>query len=371
MKIVVDGMAGAPGSSGYVILEQMLAGWAELGIDELHVLLHPESTMVLHPSIHVEPVPFGRNVALSRVRAQTLQIPRLCRRIGADALLGFTPSTSVAPLPCPRVIIAYDMRHDLLPHQFPFRTRYYKKFSYSIGWHQADAIACITERTRNDLVGPRPWLRDRLVGIAPLGSDHVASWSVAPSAEPYAVAFGQYGNKNVDMVIDAWGLLRDRGHVMPLKLIGMPDSARATAEAHIARLGLGHLVTPVGWLFGDDLRQCFGGAGLFVFPSEFEGFGIPAVEAMRLRIPLVISPEAALREVTGGHATVMSDFGAAPLADAVQQALTMTAEQLDAARDRAMEFTWKRMASSLHDLIVAAHERRRAHPPDLAIREAG
>jgi glycosyltransferase involved in cell wall biosynthesis len=371
MKIVVDGMAGAPGSSGYVILEQMLAGWADLGIDELHVLLHPASTMELDPSITVVPVHYGRNLAFSRVRAQTFLVPRLCRQLGADALLGFTPSTSIAPLPCPRVIIAYDLRHDLLPHQFPFMTRYYKKVSYAIGWHQADGIACITERTRNDLVGPRPWLRDRLVEIAPLGSDHVASWTVTPSDQPYAVAFGQYGNKNVDLVIDAWGLLRDRGVAMPIKLIGMPDSMRATAEAHIARLGLSDLVTPMAWLFGDDLKQCFGGAGVFVFPSEFEGFGIPAVEAMRLRVPLVISPEAALREVTDGHATVMTDFSAAALADAVEKALTMTPAQLEAARNRAMEFTWGRMAQSLHDLIAAALLRRgRAPSPDLAVGEA-
>lgn len=356
-------MAGAPGSSGYVILEHLLEGWGNLGLDQLHVLLHPSSTMSLPDSVVVEPVHYGRNVAASRIKAQTVLIPRLCRRIGADAMLGFTPSTSMSPLPCPRVIIAYDMRHDLLPHQFPFKTRWNKKISYGIGWHQADAIACITERTRHDLLGPRPWLRKRLVGLAPLGSDHVASWTVTPSAEPYAVAFGQYGNKNVDMVIDAWAILRDRGAAMPIKLIGMPESERATAEAHIKRLGLTDLVTPVGWLFGDDLRQCFGGAGLFVFPSEFEGFGIPAVEAMRLRIPLVISPEAALMEVTAGHATVMSDFGPAPLADAVEKALTSTPADLEAARERAMEFTWPRMANDLRGLIAQAIERRGKRPP--------
>jgi glycosyltransferase involved in cell wall biosynthesis len=370
MRIVVDGMGGAPGSSGYVILEHLLEAWGALGVDELHVLLHPASTMVLPDSVVVERVHYGRNIPASRVRAQTFQIPRLCRRIGADAMLGFTPSTSMSPLPCPRVIIAYDMRHDLLPHQFPFKTRWHKKISYGIGWHQADAIACITERTRNDLVGPRPWLRDRLVGLAPLGSDHVAAWTVTPNAEPYAVAFGQYGNKNVGMVIDAWAILRDRGTAMPLKLLGMPESERARAEAQIARLNLGDLVTSVGWLFGDDLRQCFGGAGVFVFPSEFEGFGIPAVEAMRLRIPLVISPEAALMEVTDGRATVMSDFGAAPLAEAVEKALTTTPAELDAARERAMEFTWSRMANSLRDLIGQALAKRgKAPTPDSVVGE--
>jgi glycosyltransferase involved in cell wall biosynthesis len=246
------------------------------------------------------------------------------------------------------------MRHDLLPHQFPITARWHKKISYWIGWHQADAIACITERTRNDLVGPRPWLRDRLVGLSPLGSDHVASWTVTPSDEPYALAFGQYGNKNVEMVIDAWAILKERGTAMPLKLLGMPDSERARATAQISRLGLDDLVEPLGWLFGDDLRQCFGGAGLFVFPSEFEGFGIPAVEAMRLRIPLVISPEAALMEVTDGRATVMSDFGPGPLAEAVEKALTTTPAELEAARERAMEFSWTRMATDVRTLIAQA-----------------
>jgi glycosyltransferase involved in cell wall biosynthesis len=362
MKIVVDGLGGAPGSSGYVILEHMLNAWGNLEVDDLHVLLHPDSTMSLPDSVIQEPVRWGRNIQASRVRAQTFLIPRLCRRLGADAMLGFTPSTSMAPLPCVRAIIAYDMRHDLLPHQFPFKVRWAKKISYGVGWRQADAIACITERTRNDLLGPRPWLRDHLVGIAPLGSDHVASWTVTPSAEPYALAFGQYGNKNVGMVLDAWAILRDRGTAMPLKLLGMPESERAKAEAQIARLRLGDLVTSVGWLFGDDLRQCFGGAGLFVFPSEFEGFGIPAVEAMRLRIPLVVSPEAALMEVTDGRATVMSDFGPAPLAEAVEKAMTSTPVELDAARERAMEFTWTRMANSLRGLIAQAIARRGRAP---------
>ncbi len=100
MKIVVDGMAGAPGSSGYVILEQLLGGWAGLELDELHVLLHPAATMSLPESIVVEPVRFGRRVALDRVRAQTFLIPRLCRQLGADALLGFTPF-HVDPRRCP------------------------------------------------------------------------------------------------------------------------------------------------------------------------------------------------------------------------------------------------------------------------------
>jgi len=355
----VDGIGAGAGSSAAVILEHMLEGWQGLGGDELHVVLDPTSRVAVPAGVDVEHVDTTRQTELRRIRAQTFVVPRVCRAVGADAMVGLLPSATVAPLPCPRLVIAYDMRHELLPEQFSFKQRWLKKISYGIGWRQADAIACITERTKRDLLAPRPWLRDHRIGIAPLGSDHVGTWPTVPIDEPYAVAFGQYGNKNVDMVIDAWGVLRDRGEAMPIKLIGMPDAARATAEAHIGRLGLGELVEPVGWLFGEDLQRCFASAGLFVFPSDFEGFGIPAVEAMRLRIPLVISPEDALLEVTDGHATVMEGWGPEPLADAVVRARCTAPERLDAARARAEEFTWRRMAESIRSLADQAIAARR------------
>ncbi|NHA01524.1 glycosyltransferase family 4 protein [Nocardioides sp. W3-2-3] len=54
------------------------------------------------------------------------------------------------------------------------------------------------------------------------------------------------------------------------------------------------------WLDDDAFQRCFAGAGLIVFPSDFEGFGLPAAEALRLGIPLVVSADEALAEVTGG-----------------------------------------------------------------------
>jgi glycosyltransferase involved in cell wall biosynthesis len=362
MRIVVDGLGAEPGTSASVILEHLVSGWASLGTDTLHVLVHPQSRLSSRAGVDVIPARFGRFAAVSRIRAQTFLIPRMCRRLRADGLVGLLPSTSIAPLPCPRVIIALDLRYELLPHQFHATTRIVRKVAYWVGWHQADGIGCISERTRQDLLRPRPWLRNRRVAVTPLGSDHVASWRTSPGDHPYAVAFGQFGNKNAAMVIDGWAVLRDRGPVMPLRLIGMPDEARQAADAQIAAHGLGDLVTPVGWLYEEDLRQCFAGAALFVFPSNFEGFGLPAVEAMRLRVPLVIGPEPALLEVTQDTATVMDEWTARSLADAVDRALTPSSSALDAAEARASEFTWAGMASGLRALLTDAIAGRPPEP---------
>ena len=361
MRIVVDGMPTEAGSSLAVILEHLLEGWVELGGDELHLVISPRAGIAVPPEVTVHTVDSGRWTMVDRFSAQTRLVPRLCRELRADALLGVTPTTTVLPLPCPRVVILYDLRHEVLPEQFPWKSRLLRKVGWGLGFRQADGIAAISQRTKDDLLRSRPRLADGNVRVAPLGGDHVAGWPVDRTGEGYALAFGQWGNKNVDMVIDGWGELLERGEdPMPLKLIGMSEEAQAKAQEHIDRRGLTGLAQPTGWLFGDDLQRCFASAELMVFPSSFEGFGMPPVEAMRLGIPVVITPEAAMLEVTAGLVTVMDGFGPGPLADAVVRARGTTPAQLDAARARAEEFTWRRMAEEVRRTIEVARTGRGA-----------
>jgi glycosyltransferase involved in cell wall biosynthesis len=108
------------------------------------------------------------------------------------------------------------------------------------------------------------------------------------------------------------------------------------------------------WLERADYQRHFASASVIVFASDFEGFGLPAVEAMRLRIPLVISPDPALLEVTGGLAEVMSGWEAADLAEAVGRALDSSPDQLDRAADFVAPHTWRRQAASTRELLTWA-----------------
>ena len=69
-------------------------------------------------------------------------------------------------LPCPRAIIALDLRHEARPQQFTAGRRLLRRVSYGIGYHQADAIACISQRTSDDLLAAHPFLRSRRVTVA-------------------------------------------------------------------------------------------------------------------------------------------------------------------------------------------------------------
>jgi glycosyltransferase involved in cell wall biosynthesis len=360
MRVVVDGLP-VRGGSLAIVVQHLLEGWTQLGGDELHLVIGPHAELEVPSAVAVHRVEFGRVPALGRLRAQNAEVGRLCRRLRADAMLGVLPTTVVTPLPCPRALITYDLRHEQRPEQFSRQSRVLRKISYGLGFRQADAILCISARTRDDLLVSRPWLARREVRVALLGGDHAANWDRPPAAgaAPYAIAFGQYGNKNVGLVIEAWARLRQRGAALPLVIVGLGETARAAAQAQADGLGLAGVVTAEQWLPAEAFRARFAGASLVVFPSDFEGFGMPAVEAMRLGIPLVISPERTLLEVTAGHASVMAGWGADTLADAVVHARAATDEQLAAARQHAETFTWARTAAATRDALAAVLAGRR------------
>jgi glycosyltransferase involved in cell wall biosynthesis len=198
-----------------------------------------------------------------------------------------------------------------------------------------------------------PNLRDRPIKAALLGADHVDGWPSTPVPTPYAIAFGRYLHKNVELLLDAWAIRYQRGdRSLPLALTGVAGWQRPVVDELIVQRGLGDFVTVSPWLAIEEFRGVFASSSLVVFPSEFEGFGLPAAEAMRRGIPVVISADPALLEITAGHATVMDQNTPDALVAAVDTALGRTAESIEAARAYAGRFTWKNFASGTREVLA-------------------
>jgi glycosyltransferase involved in cell wall biosynthesis len=215
-----------------------------------------------------------------------------------------------------------------------------------------DHLYCITERTRTDLITSRPWMKDK-AELAEYGADHVDDWPKAERANPpYALAFGQFANKNVNAVLDAWAEFVKTNDEVNLRLVAMGKADREAATDRVARLGIADRVELMPWLDDAQFEACFAGAGLVVFPSDFEGFGLPAIEALRLGIPLVISTDPAVVEVSGGHAVIAGDISPKPLAAAMAEGLLRTPEQIEAGRQHTEKYTWSRMAQTIRDGLV-------------------
>ncbi len=354
MRVLIDAIP-ITGASTAVVTEHLLRAWADLGTDdEVHVVIGPRPGFDISPKLHVHRIAGDHVELLHRLWTQSVSIPRLCREMKADIVLGLIASTTIAPLPCPRGILVHDMRHELRPEQFLRRTLFFRGISYRLGYRQSRAIACVSERTRRDLMATHPELEQALVRVVHLGADHTASWPARQPGPRYAIAFGQYANKNVDLVLRAWSRLVARGEVLPLRILALPKAEKAKVDAEVARRGLTEWVRTLPWLPTEEYHAHFASASLVVFPSDFEGFGLPAVEAMSLGIPLVISSDAALGEVTGGHAVTMETPEPDALADAVEAARQLSPAALDAARAHAATYTWSRAAADMRALLGAA-----------------
>jgi alpha-1,3-rhamnosyl/mannosyltransferase len=101
----------------------------------------------------------------------------------------------------------------------------------------------------------------------------------------------------------------------------------------------------LGYVPDEDLPGLYAGAGCFVFPTLYEGFGMPILEAMASGIPVLTSTTGAAPEVSGGLAVCVNPYDVEAIADGIDRALETSPSLLAQARDHATMFTWGRCAS--------------------------
>ncbi|WP_183094328.1 glycosyltransferase family 4 protein [Nocardioides stalactiti] len=358
MHLVVDAVVVRAGSSA-IVIEHLLRGWTEAAPEDRVTLLVDAAGPAFavpegYEVVTVAP-PFGGPVGAMWLRS--FGVRRAARALRPDGVLAAVPATGLVGYGADtgrRGLILYDLRHELRPHQFSRGTRVSRRVSWSWTMSRADGIYTISERTLTDLRERHPRLARPGVA-AQLGADHVDAWPTPTTDDaeaPYALAFGHFGNKNADAVIEGWAQFCRTDDRWRLRLVGMGSADREAATARVAELGVADRVELMPWLDDQQFQDCFVGAGLVIFPSDFEGFGLPAIEAMRLGIPVVVSGDPALAEVTGGHAAVTASTSPEDLAAAVTEALALSPEQLEAGRRFTDHFAWRRTASVVRSSLL-------------------
>jgi glycosyltransferase involved in cell wall biosynthesis len=367
VRVVIDAMCAEYGGIRTYV-EHLLLGWAEAHPeDEVHVALRAGSTLAT-PGLTRHEYAVGRPDALSRPWIQATAMHRMIKSVAPDVVLATAPTTDVRRVDAAVAVVILDLRAEILPHQFSRGRRALRKISYERSYSLADGFLSISQRSLDDLHRLHPATTSKPGTVAYLGGDHARAWAVANSersdvsTKRPAIAFAHHTNKNPQLVIDAWALLKARGvEVPPLTFLGVSGELRPGLTASISAHGLTDLITLSKFLPDEEFQRTFADASMVVFPSDFEGFGLPVVEAQTLRKPLVIAPDAGLVEVAGGHAAVTADWTPEALADAIEQALDTTDEQLDAAEEWAGEFTWSRCIEVTHaaltDLVAARANR--------------
>ena len=341
MRVLIEAMCAEFGGIRTYV-ENLLEAWPSVfPDDDVHVLVAAGASLPVPATMTRHEVLVRRPATAGRPLAQTRHVAALVKLLRPDAVLATLPSTTLRHTRAPMAVVVYDLRHELRPEQFTAFRRLLRRISYGRGYAVSDGIIAISQRSLDDLHRLHPSTVRLPSVVAHLGADHVDAWEVHQTGPGgHAVTFAHHTNKNLDLVLAGWQRLAETSSPPLLRILGLGGQRRAEAAEQLAARGLSDLIALEPFLPEPEFRTALAAAGLVLFPSDFEGFGLPVAEGMRLRIPVVIGPEAATLEVAGGHAVVMADWTPESLAAAVTEALSYDAARLDAAQEFASRYTW-------------------------------
>lgn len=291
-----------------------------------------------------------------RLRWQQWELPRRARAAGAE-LLHVTGFDAPRWRPCPVVLTVHDLIGMLFPHALPPIARLYwsRWLPHTVRW--ADAIIANSENTRRDLVRllhiPTERIRTIYLGVdgsfhAPTDRDTLeAVRSHYQLSQPLILYVGTLEpRKGIDTLIAAFAQLAgDLPH--SLIIAGKRGWYTETLFRQAESTGLGERVRFLDYVAAEHLPALYGLANLFVFPSRYEGFGLPVLEAMACGTPVVCSNASSLPEVAGEAALLVPPDDVDALAEAMARALRDAALRqrlVSLGFGQARRFTWSEAA---------------------------
>ncbi len=256
----------------------------------------------------------------------------------------------------PTAVVVYDLVPFVEGGQAQSRAAAIERATIRPALRRAAALPCISEATQADLQRLFPHTRKKASTI-PLAADASFADPVArpghPDLEkPYVLAVGTLEpRKNLERLVAAWGQLPDALRAShDLALVG----PRGWDDSDILRTAHEGGAKLLGRVEEDELRALYAGAAVFVYPSLYEGFGLPVLEAMAAGAPVITSNLSSLPEVAGDAALLVDPLDTAAIATGIERVLTDAplAQRLRAAgRTRAAEFSWKRTAAETLALL--------------------
>ncbi len=247
--------------------------------------------------------------------------------------------------------------HDLTFIKFP-----QEHLPYSIGVHQrhlnrakdrAAAIIAVSQSTKNDLVDSGiPADKIRVVYEAagkifkPVKTDSVKK--KYQLSKPFILSVGTIEpRKNLDRLIEAWQKLADRPELVIVGKFGWGEGVKPIKGVRL-----------MGFVPDEDLAGFYSLAKAFVYPSLYEGFGLPVVEALSCGCPVVTSDRSSLPEVGGDAAVYVDPESVSSISKGIQAALSQTKKLKELGLEQAKKFSWEKTARETLSIYKEVYDHR-------------
>lgn len=268
-----------------------------------------------------------------------------------------------------KVVTIHDMVVKAYPETVRFRTKHLLNTGMKKSMKRADVIITDSEFSKSEIEKYFPQYSHKVqVVYCGVNSDKfypVEDKSVVEKVKRSLDIEGEYflylgtiePRKNLERLIEAYSLLLKKDENVPrLVMAGGKGWLNSNIYQKVVELKLEKYVQFTKYIPDEDLCPLINGATAFVFPSIYEGFGMPPLEAMACGVPVVCSKEASLPEVVGDCAVMTDAYDPQSIADGMYRIYSdkALAEELRVrGLQRAKEFTWHRFSEKLHGIYEA------------------
>jgi|GEM_PF-607780 len=269
------------------------------------------------------------------------------------------------------IITVYDMVSERYPETMDKRNRNLLRRFLKNSCDKADMIVTISEFSKNEIVACLGIAPDK-IRVAMCGFDEAVYYPPVDSSErtsmkeylqqkykissPYILNLGTLEpRKNIDALLQAFSLLHDRFPSLKLVICGGLGWQYEKTLAKIESLGLGDSIIRTGYIPEADKRMLYASAEVFVFPSWYEGFGLPVLESMACGTPVVSSRASSLPEVVGDAGILCDPSDPGAFADAVGRLLSdrdLYHDLQTRQKERVRLFTWENAAKAYAEAIL-------------------
>ncbi len=289
-------------------------------------------------------------------------LPLAIRRTRCDV---FHAPAYTAPLwgARPLVLTVHDVSYARHPEWYPYRVDPVRQAFYRASARRADRILTDSSFSRDEIIAAFGIDRDR-IDVVPLGVSARFTPDPAVAREPFVLHVGDlHPRRNLAMLLDAViELKRSEPSCASLTLVlAGADRGLLASLTHQARAGAG-VLRYLGQPTDDELIGWYRRAAVFAYPSRYEGFGLPPLEAMACGAPVIASTAASVPEVVGSAARLLAVDDARGWYESIRAVLTnhaLAAELSTGGPVRAAQFTWERTARATVDTYTRAIAGRR------------
>jgi len=284
-------------------------------------------------------------------------IPRAARRAGVDVI--HAPAYT-APFwsSVPTVLTVHDVSYELHPQWYPYRRDWMRRAFYRRSAHAAAHILTVSRFSASEISAAYHIPPERIT-VAPLGVDeaftpgepHLAGELPRDVVPPYLLHVGDlHERRNLGMLVDAVVAARRHVGALPavsLVLAGTDRGVGAALRARAAQAGAADALTLLGKISEGRLKALYRHATALVYPSLYEGFGLPLLEAMASGTPVIASNAASIPEVLGDAGLLLDPADRRAWTDTIVGVVNdagKRARMRAAGLRRSAEFTWARTA---------------------------